>query len=206
MNEKRLDYYGKEIKRIVKDGEAYLIYEWKGHKLMFLEEDVEVYEFYLMNPIELAFSVYVNIDLKKSVEEATTGEVKDAILHGANDELSLYGVRLAEQAKGDVPDPTYGYNEKVGISFFLEPKDLEDKETAWQHQNKWCIIKEFGKGIRPKVFCYADKEKYNERIKILFIKEYLGKGYDLFFHKGNGEGYYENFLDDEKIHIQKMEV
>ena len=28
---------------------------------------------------------------------------------------------------------------------------------------------------------------HNERIKTLFIKDYLGKGYDLFFHKGKGK-------------------
>lgn len=198
MNEKKIDYYGNEVERIMKDGEAYLVYDWEGHKLMFLEEDVEVFEFVMLTPIEMSFSIYAHIDLKKPVQEATTEEVKDAILHGANEELSLYRMRLAEQAKEDVPDPSYGYNEKVGIHFFREPQDLEDKETAWQHQNKWCIMKRCGEGTRPKVFCYADIEKYNERIKTLFMKDYLGKGYDLFFHKGNGEGYYEEFPEDDK--------
>lgn len=198
MNEKRLDYFGNEIKKIVKDGQDYLLYEWEGHTLMFLEEDVEVYEYVLFNPIELSFPVYVHIDLKKPLEEATTEEVKDAILHGANEELALYRVRLAEQAKGDIPDPTFEYNERVAIRYFREPQDLEDEDTAWQHQNKWCILKRCGEGTRPKVLCYADKEKYNERLKTLFIKEYLGRGYDLFFHEGNGTGYYEEFLEDNK--------
>lgn len=99
-NEKKIDCYGNEIKRIMKNGETYLVYEWKGHKLIFLEEDVETYEYYLYNKIELAFPVYAHVGLKKSLEEATTEELKDAILHGANGELSLCRVRLKEQSKG----------------------------------------------------------------------------------------------------------
>lgn len=201
-DEKRIDHYGNEIKRIVRNEEAYLVYEWKGHMLEFLEEDVDVYEHVMLCPIEMSFSIYAEMDLKKPLEETTTEELKDAILHGANEELSLYCVRLAQQAKGDVPNPTYEYNERVGIAFFRKPQDLEDEETAWQHQNKWCILKRCGEGIRPKVFCYAEKEKYNERMRTLFIKEYLGKGYDLFFHKGNGEGYYEEFSDDKNIQAE----
>ena len=205
INEMDLKYVGNATERVEKDGEMYLVYEWRGHRLMILEEDAEVYEYYMMVPIDMSFGIYAHIDLRKEPEEATTEELRNAILHGANDELALYGIRLKEQAVGEVAEPTFGYNEKVGIFFFREPQDLLDEETAWQHKNKWCIMKRYGGDIGAKVFCYAGAEKYNERIRTLFIKEYLGKGYDLFFHTGNGEGVYEEFPEDDKSILAEYE-
>lgn len=128
MNDK---YLVKEVKgpfRSEEKGIGYLTYRWKGHKITFLEEDVEVYEWYLWNVLESMIPVYVHQRHRGSDDyELTDKEVKDAVLRGMSDELFLYNVRIEEQAESWQTDSTFKYNEEVGIIFFREPQELMEK-------------------------------------------------------------------------------
>ena len=83
-----------------KNGIEYATCEWKGHKIIFLAEDVEVYEWYLLNELEWAIPLYVEQECQGRDEETLTDkEVKEAVLTGMNSELELYNIALKEQAK-----------------------------------------------------------------------------------------------------------
>ena len=188
------------------EGIQYVTYHWKGHKITFLAEDVEVYEWYLLNALEDAIPCYVEQEYRdKDEQELTDKEVKDAVLIGMNQELALYNLRIKEQAKRWQANPEFGYNEKVGIVFFREPQELTDKETAQRHEKKWCILQRMWGRRIPRVICYAVQEKYAERLKKMYVEEYLQKGYDLYFDGGNGAGEYVSFPEDDKSILAEYE-